>query len=134
MIPNGFTIGWVSLNRTHTFRDLGMIPKSKIVIAPAKPKFVKFNVPGSDGDIDLSEALTGSMHYENRKGTIDFLVLNGTSYMQAYVACLIAFNGARKVMVLDDDPETEYHGRFWVNSWKSNEAMSQISIDYNIDP
>ena len=133
MIPNGFTIDRYTRSR-HTFRDLGMIPKSKIVIAPAKPKFIKFSVPGADGDMDLSEALTGSMHYSNRKGTIDFIVFNGLDYMQTYVNCLIVFNGERKVMVLDDDQETEYHGRFWVNQWKSTQFMSQISIDYDIDP
>ena len=133
MIPNGFTIDSLARSR-HTFRDLGMIPKSKIVIAPAKPKFIKFSVPGADGDMDLSEALTGSMHYSNRKGTIDFIVFNGTDYMQAYVNCLIVFNGERKAMVLDDDPDTTYVGRFWVNEWKSKKAMSQITIEYDIDP
>jgi len=129
MIPAGATFG-----EYHTYRDLSMIPKHKIIIAPPIPKFYRYDVPGVDGDIDLTKTLHGRIAYNNRKGTLDFLVLSGVTYLAAYRNCLSVFNGARITLVLDDEPGVTYTGRFNVNQWKSNEGISQISIDYNIDP
>lgn len=129
MIPNGATFG----GEYHTYNDLRMIPKSKIMIAPAQPKLYTLKIPGRDGEIDLTSAVHKRIAHENRKGTIDFLVLTGASYVQSYNACLGLFNGVKMTMVLDDDPGTTYRGRFYINKWKSSPFISQISIDYNID-
>lgn len=129
MTPGGFTI-----DGFHSYDDLGMIPKSMIAIAPPIPKLVTFDVPGSDGEIDLTDALTGRVMYNTRQGEIELLVLSGTEYAQAYTNCLSIFNGQKKSIVLDDEPGTTYTGRFWVDKWKSFEQFSNIVIKYEIDP
>lgn len=129
MIPNGMTV-----NGYHTYRNLGMIPKSKIIIAPAIPKLYKFSVPGGDGELDHSQMNRSRLVYRNRKGTLNFLVLSGTNYHQAYKNCQAVFNGESVNMVLDDKPGYTYKGRFHVNEWKSHESISEIAVDYNIEP
>lgn len=126
----GLTIG----GTIHTYDDLNMIPKLPIAFAPPQPKYVIFDIPGADGEIDLTDALTGNIFYNNRKGSIEFLVLSGADYLQSYEDALQAFDGDKKTVVLDDQPGTNYTGRFWVNRWKSFEGYSTIVIDYDVDP
>lgn len=130
MIPNGATIGG-----KHTYSYFNMIPKSKITFNPPAPKTNYVDVPGSDGELDYSEVLTGSVTYSNRKGTLEFLVLGGsTAYTTVYSQLLDFFHGKELRCVLDDDPLFFYQGRFSVNQWKSMEGISTIAIDYNLNP
>lgn len=63
--------------RFNTFGDLHLIPSERPVIVPPSVKTMYVEVPGAaDGDIDMSEALTGSMIYGNREGTVSFYYEN----------------------------------------------------------
>ena len=128
MTPNGATI-----NGLNTFDDLRLIPKVKLIVNPAPPKYVTFDIPGTDGEIDVTEAIYGGIAFGNRKGTWEFLVMSGVDYIEAYTNCLAVFNGTRQSLVLDDEPGVTYKGRFAVNSWRSFERFSRIAVDYNID-
>ena len=37
-------------------------------------------------------------------------------------------------MYLDDEPSSYYEGRFEINNWKTGKNISQISLDYDLDP
>ena len=49
----------VTLGGKHTYRDWGLLPKTRPTIAPPKVRTNYVDVPGLDGALDLSEALTG---------------------------------------------------------------------------
>ena len=129
MMPNGATFGG-----KHTYRYFHMIPKSKITFAPPEPKTTIFDVPNADGELDYTEALTGSVAYANRQGSIEFLVLTDTDYAAVYSELLTYFHGQKMNVILDDDPSYFYRGRFSVNKWKSWEGRSNITIDYDLEP
>jgi len=130
MTPSGMTFEGIRSTRQY----FKMIPKQKITFAPPMPKYEIQNLEGASGELDYTEEITGRIAYSNSKGSIEFLVLSGVEYQAAYTKAREYFNGTRRNVVLDDDPATEYRGRFWVNDWKSYEGYSLIVIDYEIEP
>lgn len=133
MTPSGATFGSGSVSK-HTYTDFNMIPKSKITFDPPAVKTQYIDVTGSDGMLDYTQALTGSVKYENRVGTIEFVVLTPNLYATVYSQLMAFFHGKLMRVILDDDDDYFYQGRFSVNSWKSKEGASTISIDYNLEP
>lgn len=129
MIPSGAIFGG-----KHTYRDFGMLPKSKIVFAPPEPKTEMVDIVGGDGVLDYTEALTGKVAYANRRGSLEFVVITPEMYLTTFSTVLAHFHGKKMRVVLDDDPLYFYMGRFTVNRWKSDEGFSTIVIDYDLEP
>ena len=101
-------------------------------------KTVYIDIPGADGQIDLTESLSGYPTYQNREGSLEFIVANGyrESWAQGFSQFANWLHGKQLRVVLDDDPEYFYEGRFKLNEWKSNNdgTWSNITIDYNLKP
>lgn len=129
MIPNGATFG-----NYHTFRNMHLIPKSKITFSPPPPKMVRQELKGADGSLDYTELATGEVHYGNRKGTLEFLVMSGADNASAYTLARTVFGGQVLNCVLDDDPDMTYTGRFWVSGWKPHDGICELSVDYSVEP
>lgn len=60
-----------------TFDHVDVFQNKRIVleeffIGMPEPKIIKVSIPGRDGDIDMSHALTGFMNYHNREITMQF--------------------------------------------------------------
>ena len=82
-----------------------------------------------------SQALTGYPVYQNRTGSIEFIVMNGFKpWHMAYSDIMDYLHGQNMRAVLEDDPEYFYEGRFAVNAWKSEKDWSRIVIDYDVGP
>ena len=134
MTPAGMTISIPEVGNKHTYTNYNMIPKSKITFNPPAIKTKYIDLEGADGRLDYSEILTGRVTYDNRRGTIEFVVLTPTNYTTVYSQLLTALHGNVVNIVLDDDPLFFYKGRLSVNKWKSKEGASTIAIDYMLDP
>lgn len=135
MIPNGATFGGGAVGVSkHTYTDFNMIPKSKITFNPPSVKSQYIDITGANGRLDYTQLLTGNIAYDNRIGTIEFVVLTPSSYASVYSQLLAYFHGKETRVILDDDPNYYYQGRFFVNQWKSQEGASTIAIDYSLDP
>lgn len=92
-------------------------------------------IPGGDGVIDLSQALTGYPVYQNRTGSIEFIVMNDFKpWHMAYSDIMDYLHGQTMRAILEDDPEYFYEGRFTVNAWKSEKDWSRLVIDYDVGP
>ena len=106
--------------------------------SPWLPPEVKTNyvdIPGADGHIDLSEALSGEPLYKNRSGSTTFYVMNGYKpWEHIYSEIMNYLHGQKMQVYLEDDPFYYYEGRFSVNTWRSEKSRSEIVIDYNIAP
>lgn len=119
----------------HTWNTWHLIPTSRPVILPPEPKTLYTDLPGGNGKLDLTPALTGYVTYDNRTGSIEFIVANGyLSWELTYQNILNAIHGRRVFMVLDDDPNWFYQGRVTVNEWKSDKDYSIITLDYDLYP
>lgn len=125
----------------NTWADWYLIPSSRPVFNPPKPKTKFIDIPGSDWHMDLSTVLTGDITYEGRTGSIEFYVDNGqlSDYKESKWATLYSeimdyLHGQLMHATLEDDLGFYYEGRFTVNQWKSDPHNSKIVIDYNVNP
>ena len=125
----------ITFGEKNTWDDWRLVPSSRPVFNPPAQKVKTLDIPGGDGVIDLSQALTGYPVYQNRTGSIEFIVMNGFKpWHMAYSDIMDYLHGQTMRAVLEDDPEYFYEGRFTVNAWKSEKDWSHIVIDYSVGP
>ena len=118
----------------HSFRDFGLYPKSKMVVNPPEVREVYVEVAGADGDLDISEALTGRANYESREGKFEFTVIDREKWDLVYENLMNTIHGRRMRIVLDEDPYYYYNGRVKVDSFKTNKHTATIVIEGYFDP
>lgn len=125
----------ITFGEMNTWEDWRLVPTSRPLFNPPAQKVKTLDIPGGDGVIDLSQSLTGYPVYQNRTGSIEFLVMNDFKAWQlAYSDIMDYLHGRRMRAILEDDPEYFYEGRFAVNEWKSEKDWSRIVIDYDVGP
>lgn len=125
----------VTFGTKHTYNDWGLIPKSRPVISPPVPKTLYVDIPGADGLLDLTNALSDDVKYENRTITFEFNVLDARNrWSNIYSAILDYLHGQSMKIILDEDPTYYYMGRVQVNEWKSDKRTSTITIEANVEP
>lgn len=123
----------------NTWDDWHLIPSARPVFAVPSQKVVTVDIPGADGIIDLSTALTGKPTFNNREGSFNFIVMLDLSYgewQDRYSEILNTIHGKSVRIILEDDPEWFYQGRVAVNVWSSpsDGSGSTVTIDYSVDP
>jgi hypothetical protein len=125
----------VTFGTKKSWDDWHLIPSSRPVINPPPIRTNFLEIPGMDGELDLTEALVGRPTYGNRKGSLEFYVDSdyGT-WVERYSEISNYLHGQKMHLVLEDDPTFFYEGRFSVNVWRSEEVRSVIVIDYNLLP
>lgn len=119
----------------NTWEDWYLIPTSRptMSIPGAQNKFVE--VPGMDGSYDISDYLRADTAYTDRSGSFEFVVDNDhTEWLAVYRALVTFLHGQRLKMILSDDPQWYYEGRFTVDEWKSEPARSKVTISYRVAP
>ena len=135
----------------HTYNDWFMVPQERYSIEPPEHKQATLDIPGGNGFLDYSEALTGYPLYKNREGTMTFKIMNDRVpnerspfvsqgpfellWNNIYRDICMFLHGKNAYMLLEDDPEWYYYGRFTVGRYDASDGkMSQIKIDYNLQP
>lgn len=129
----------------NTFTNWHLVPETRPVIAQPEVKTNIVEIPGSQGVLDLSEALTSYPLYKNRTGDLAFKVLDDfatpsssfpyTSWAELYNAIAGELHGQTGTVTLADDPNWFYSGRFTV-SWESQTdgSGSKVTIGYDLEP
>lgn len=119
----------------HTFDDWDLILKTKPDIEFPEVKTNYIDIAGSDGQIDLTEVLTGQIPYKNRVGSLEFSIIGKRDLWQSVKSIISDWLHGQKVkMILDEDPQFFYVGRMTLNKWKSDKKTAVITIDYNLEP
>lgn len=125
----------VTFGTKHSYRDWGLLLKSRPVISPPSPKTVYVDIPGSDGVIDLTESLTGDVKFDNRTIKCEFVVLDARNkWSNIYSEIMDYLHGQRMKIRFDEDPTYYYEGRLQVNEWKSDKVTSTIVIEGEVEP
>jgi hypothetical protein len=125
----------VTFGTKHTYKDWGLIPKSRPVISPPTPKTLYVDIPGANGLLDLTQALSDDVKYENRTIAFEFNVLDARNrWSNIYSDILDYLQGQSMKIILDEDPTYYYMGRVQVNEWKSDKRTSTIVIEANVEP
>lgn len=125
----------ITIGDKNTWDDWHLILTTRPLFNPPTVKTNLIDIPGGDGALDLTTALSGRPTYNNRTGSWTFIVQNGfKGWTALYSEIMVYLHGQKFKAVLEDDPAYYYEGRFSVNQWKSEKNWSQIVIDYNVQP
>lgn len=125
----------VTFGDKHSFRDWKLLLSERPKISPPAVKTNYIDIPGGDGHIDATEALTGDVKYETRTIECTFATIQARKkWPNLYSDILDYLHGQRMKIILDEDPDFYYIGRVSVNEWKSSEKYSTIVIDGEVEP
>ena len=121
----------------NTWKDWHMAPQSRPFVAspPVKEEYV--DVPGADGALDYTDALTGKARYGRRTGSWNFIVDDEyrDNWPEFYSTVLMRIHGKNfDKIVLDDDPDYYYKGRLTISGNFGNRDYNNVQIAYNLDP
>lgn len=133
--PNHTSISnFGSYEYKHSYKDFGLFPKSKMTVQPPDVRETYIDIAGMDGELDLTEALTGYPSYENRDGKFEFTVMNRSTWDYVYSRLMNEIHGRKMYVILDEDSNWYYTGRLKVNSFKSNKNTATIVVDGEFEP
>lgn len=126
----------VRFGTIHSYNDLGLA-LSSVKITPPKPKTYRISVAAVDGDIDITEALTGGdIKYERRTITIEFAMLGDERQIHdKYSQVMNAIHGKDfPQIVFDDDGNYYYTGRVSATALGSEALKGIITVQCIVDP
>ncbi|WP_026524719.1 hypothetical protein [Butyrivibrio sp. MB2005] len=114
--------------------DLGLVLYSK-KISPPKVRTAVVEVPGRDGNLDITEALTGRVMYEDREISFVFRVPNPKEeWPRVYSKVLNNIHGKKMDIILDDDPDNTYSGRISIDEFATNRNLAEIAVVCTVSP
>lgn len=124
-----------AINGEHTLRDWGAAITNSDVISVPEPNLTILDIPGRNGRLDLSEALTGDVSYTDR--TIKLELAAKVSIESWYQKCLHIFNkfhGRAVTVVFDDDPTHFYKGRAVVSDPQRVRSGGTFTVTVDTEP
>ena len=125
----------IYLDAQNTWDDWHLIPATRPEFAAPKGKNKFVTIPGrSYSSVDISEAVVPYPLYGYREGTLSFYVDNDHEpWVSLYRRIADYLHGAKRLVILDDQPDFYYEGRFQVE-WKNTKDYSTVDIHYKLLP
>ena len=125
-----------TLNGKHTYTDYGLYITNNDPVEPPEVKAKYIEVPGRNGQIDLTEALTGYTVYNNRQIVLE---LGGRKRSQDWPGFMSSFlndlHGKAVKVVFDNDPSYYYQGRATVESdYEKGNEIARFTLIINAEP
>lgn len=125
----------ITFGTKNSWDDWRLIPTSRPFVAPPQVKTKYIEIPGTDGQIDISELMTGRPLYNMRSGSWEFIIRPEDWAFEDAVSTIMTYlHGKSMRVILEDDPEWYYEGRLSVNQLKCDKAYNLITINYNLNP
>ncbi len=125
----------VIFNDKHTYRDWGLLLKSRPLISPPAPKTKLIEVPGSDIVIDLTEKLTGAVHYGMRTIKFEFIVMAKRERWAALHSEIVNYLHGKSVkIIMDDDSNYYYTGRVTVGELDPEKKTAVLEMEAQVEP
>lgn len=119
----------------HSFRAWGLMLKSRPQISRPEPKYKLVEVPGSSLLLDLTEALTGQVHYGPREIKCEFDTGESRErWEKIHTDITNAIHGKRLKIVLDEDMDYYYIGRVTVGDMNPESATFSLTITATVEP
>ena len=124
-----------TIDKFNTWHDWRLTLTAKDV-APAEPKTNYVYLDGAHGSLDLTEALTGEVAYNDRTVTASFWTSEGTFNERLRVLQeIVSATHGRKVRIVEpDDPEHYFLGRVKVKSQKWDQVHMELSLEATCEP
>ena len=127
------TVGGIDLCAAY-----GLVMLDSSTFSPPDVKTYTVDIPGGNGVIDLTEALTGDVAYERREQEMEFACEEDGDWMDTLRKVQGFLHGRAYDYQLSFDPGYTYHGRFAVTSTthvgKWGESVGHIVVKVAADP
>ena len=101
---------------TDVCEAFGLVMLDSSTFGFPEPKTYTVDIPGGNGVIDLTEALTGDVAYERREQRMEFACEDAADWPRTLRLVSSMLHGRAFDYRLSFDPEYTYHGRFSVSS------------------
>ena len=126
---------FIIFDKYNTAYDWGLLLTAKAVTDPA-PKTNYQTLDGVSGSLDLTEALTGEVTYNDRTLTASFSLSEGTKQeREVIVRKIVTTLHGRKVRIVEpDDPEHYLVGRVSIKGFMNSLAYSTLDIEATCEP
>ena len=116
-----------------------MILLDGYTLSPPEPKTYTVDIPGGDGVIDLTSALTGDVAYSNRSQSFTFMVVDPDSFERVKTDVSNFLHGKSFDYQMTMDPGYTYHGRFSVTEYSHAVyaypgLVGVFTVDIDADP
>ena len=122
------------IGEKHTYNDWGLILASK-TISPPVPQKKSVAIPLRDGSLDLTEAVTDEVKYNDRTITLTFSVIDARNTWSSKFSEIANYcHGKRMRIICDDDAAFYYVGRVAINEWKSEKSIGRLVIECTVEP
>lgn len=128
----------------NTLYHWHMQPASELSFQPPEPKYAYEDSPGTDGDLDSTEAVADRVLYNNRHGEWEFYITNKPleipnlddtiSWAQMQSDLSNFLQGQKVQITLADDPDYYYIGRLHITGFDPNKHFQHVTIEYNVEP
>ena len=115
-----------------SFRDWG-IYLSSIVIDDPQPKEIYVDIPNGDGALDLTEALTGEVHYESRPFEAVFTIKPETYSVELVRYLRSYLNGKQRTIRTKEEPGYYVIGRC-ATSIKKDGVLAVLTVKATCQP
>ncbi len=129
------TLG-VQIGSRHTLKDWNL-GWTAVSIGFPEAKTYEQDIPGADGALDLTEAMTlGDVKYKKRPLSMEFEVEDKDFYKWSVVISRIAnyLAGQRMKIIFDNDPYFYYLGRLAIDVEKTEKSESKLVLSGEVEP
>lgn len=125
---------YLVVNGVDLFDEFGLVMTDEYELRPPAPKYYLVDIPGGDGAIDATEAISGDVSYENRAQSFDMLVCYPRDFEATKTAVSNFLHGRALSWKVSFDPEYTYTGRMEVDEYYSRMHHGVIRIVASADP
>lgn len=123
------------LNGKHTFYDWGLYVGNNAAVEPPTVRTNFIEIPGRNGNIDMTETLSGRPIYGNRVITLELGGKVAKERQQQFVSDFVnAYHGRRVTVEFDRDREWYYEGRATISGVEISNTVVRMTMTVDADP
>ena len=124
----------MTVDGLDTLKDLGLYMEVT-ENDPPSPKFYTVDIPGGDGNINLTRVLTQDTVYDNRTIKLTFTLAQPGQDFEKFKSQLYGmWHGQEKDFAFSFDEPYIYHGWFSFGSQKREGHLRQLELTIDADP
>ena len=120
-------------NEKSAFYDWNIV-LTKAEIPLPTPKTYTVDIKGDDGVLDLTEALTGDVQYNNRQIKLTFEMMDDADYSTLISDISNYLHGQKIKFTLNNDEDYYYTGRASISDWECVKRKGKIVIQVDCEP
>ena len=120
-------------NEKSAFYDWNIV-LTKAEIPLPTPKTSIVDIKGADGVLDLTDALTGDVQYNNRAIKLTFEMMDDTDFYDLISDISNYLHGRVVTVRLTKDEDYYYIGRATINQWECIKRKGKIVISVDCEP